>query len=510
MTSAQEKVLIVDDEEAIRKLLNRHLSTEGYLCQEASSADDALSKIKSVQPTLVILDINMPGKLGTELLTEIKASYPDTLVIMATAVSDTRIAVECMKRGADDYFTKPFSLDEVSLSIYRAQKKKERHPGNNGNSQQPVPAKVECQTATIAKGDTSQIDKLLKLTVEKKASDLHLKSSLPPVLRIDGELVTQEKLPPISAEELEAIFASMTTPEQQKVFARDLELDFIYSVPDLARFRVSAARQKGTISLALRLVPFKVYPIEVLGLPLILKDLALKPRGLILVTGTTGSGKSTTLAAMINHLNENEKRHVLTIEDPIEFLHEGKKGIIAQRDLAGDTKSFSAALIHALRHDPDVIVVGEMRDLETISTAITAAETGHLVMSTLHTTSAAQTIDRIIDVFPPNQQAMVKVQLSQVLEAVISQVLLRRVGGGRIAALEILIATAAVRNLIREGKNFQLPSVMQLGSKDHMQTLNQALAELVRKKIVTEAEALSKSSDPEQLRKLIQAPANTV
>jgi len=452
----------------------------------------------------------MPGKLGTELLTEIKASYPDTLVIMATAVSDTRIAVECMKRGADDYFTKPFSLDEVSLSIYRAQKKKERHPGNNGNSQQPVPAKVECQTATIAKGDTSQIDKLLKLTVEKKASDLHLKSSLPPVLRIDGELVTQEKLPPISAEELEAIFASIVTPEQRNTFAQDLELDFIYSVPDLARFRVSAARQKGTISLALRLVPFKVYPIEVLGLPLILKDLALKPRGLILVTGTTGSGKSTTLAAMINHLNENEKRHVLTIEDPIEFLHEGKKGIIAQRDLAGDTKSFSAALIHALRHDPDVIVVGEMRDLETISTAITAAETGHLVMSTLHTTSASQTIDRIIDVFPPNQQPMVKVQLSQVLEAVISQVLLRRIGGGRIAALEILIATAAVRNLIREGKNFQLPSVMQLGSKDHMQTLNQALAELARKKIVTQEEAMSKSSDPEQLRKLIQAPANTV
>jgi twitching motility protein PilT len=337
-----------------------------------------------------------------------------------------------------------------------------------------------------------------------------MKSFMPPVLRIDGDLVPQDKLPNNTPEDLEAIFESMTTKEQQNTFARDLELDFIYVVPELARFRVSAAKQKGTISLAIRLIPFKVYPIEVLGLPLVLKDLALKPRGLILVTGTTGSGKSTTLAAMINHLNENERRHVLTIEDPIEFVHEGKKGIIAQRDLGGDTKSFSAALIHALRHDPDVIVVGEMRDLETISTAITAAETGHLVMSTLHTTSAAQTIDRIIDVFPPNQQPMVKVQLSQVLEAVISQVLLRRVGGGRIAGLEILISTPAVRNLIREGKNFQLPSVMQLGSKDHMQTLNQSLADLVKKKVVEQSEALSKSSDPDALRKLIQAPTNTI
>jgi twitching motility protein PilT len=206
---------------------------------------------------------------------------------------------------------------------------------------------------------------------------------------------------------------------------------------------------------------------------------------------------------MIHHLNEKEKRHVITIEDPIEFLHEGGKGIMVQRDLGDDTKSFATALVHALRHDPDVIVVGEMRDLETIATAITAAETGHLVLSTLHTTNAAQTVDRMIDVFPPSQQELVRVQLSQVLEAVLSQVLVRRIGGGRVAAIEIMVATPAVRNLIRDGKTFQLPSVLELGGKDGMQTLSQALADLVRKKITTQEEALSKSSDPEHLRKLI-------
>lgn len=350
-----------------------------------------------------------------------------------------------------------------------------------------------------------EIIELLKRMVENQASDLHIRVPSPPVLRIDGELKIQKDLPPVTAEDAEQIFEQITTPEQRQIFAVEKELDFAYSVSKLARFRVSVMRQRGTISLAFRMVPFDILTIDQLGLPQICKALILKPRGLILVTGPTGSGKSTTMAAMIHHLNENSARNVITIEDPIEYLHRNIKCIIAQRDLGDDTKSFDTALVHALRHDPDVIVVGEMRDLETISTAIRAAETGHLVMGTLHTTDAAQTVDRIIDIFPPNQQPQIRLQFSQVIEAVLSQTLLpRATGKGRVAAFEIMIANAAVRNLIREGKTFELHNVMQLSASEGMQTLDQALADLVKKKIVTLEEAQMKSSHPERLKKLLE------
>lgn len=351
-----------------------------------------------------------------------------------------------------------------------------------------------------------QVTELLKLTVDKKASDLHLRVPSPPVLRIDGALVPQDDLPPVTTEDVEMIFEYITTPEQRNTFLSELELDFAYSVPKLARFRVSVMKQRSTISIAFRMVPFKVFTIDELGLPNICKELILKPRGLILVTGPTGSGKSTTMAAMINHLNESDSRNVITIEDPIEYLHRNKKCLIAQRDLGDDTKSFSTALVHAMRHDPDVIVVGEMRDLETISTAIRAAETGHLVLGTLHTTDAPQTVDRIIDIFPHGQQQQIRLQLSQVMEAILSQTLLPRIGGGRIGAFEILLATPAVRNLIREQKTFELHSIMQLNTKDGMQTLDNALVNLLRAGIITKEEALTKSSSPERLNKLLQLP----
>ena len=351
-----------------------------------------------------------------------------------------------------------------------------------------------------------QVTELLKLTVDKKASDLHLRVPSPPVLRIDGALAPQEDLPPVTVEDIEIIFEYITTPEQRNTFLNELELDFAYSVPGLARFRVSVMKQRNTISIAFRVVPFKILTIDELGLPQICKDLILKPRGLVLVTGPTGSGKSTTMAAMINHLNENDSRNVITIEDPIEYLHNNKKCLIAQRDLGDDTKSFSTALVHALRHDPDVIVVGEMRDLDTIATAIRAAETGHLVMGTLHTTDAPQTIDRIIDIFPHGQQQQVRLQLSQVMEAILSQTLLPRIEGGRIGAFEIMTAIPAVRNLIREQKTFELHSIMQLNSKDGMQTLDTALVHLLRAGIITKEEALMKSSSPERLNRLLQLP----
>ena len=280
-------------------------------------------------------------------------------------------------------------------------------------------------------------------------------------------------------------------------------MDCAYSVSGIGRFRVNVLRQRGTLAFAIRMVPFNIPTIDQLKLPLICKELILRPRGLVLVAGSAGSGKSTTVAAMLDYLNETESRNVITIEDPIEYLHHNKKCIIAQRDIGDDAKSFELALMHTLRQDPDVIYVGEMRDLPTVSIAIRAAETGHLVLSTLHTTDAAQTIDRIIDIFPANQQDQIRIQLSQVLEAVLMQCILPRITGGRVAAFEILIATSAVRNLIRMGKSYELPNVIHLSTKERMQTLDQGLAKLVKNQLISREDALMKSSDPAQLLKLL-------
>jgi len=345
---------------------------------------------------------------------------------------------------------------------------------------------------------------VLELAVSQGATDLHVKVPSPPVLRIDSVLVPQEGWPAFTAQDIEGVFEQITTQEQREAFSREQELDFAYSVPGLARFRVNVLRQRGTMSLAFRRVPSSVPSIDELDLPQVCKALILKPRGLILVTGSAGSGKSTTLAAMINHLNENAAKSVITIEDPIEYIFPDKKCLIRQRDLGDDTKSFATALIHALRHDPDVIVIGEMRDLETISTAITAAETGHLVLATLHTLDAAQSIDRIIDVFPPTQQRQMRLQLSQVIEAVLSQTLLLRTGGGRVAAFEIMLANGVIRRLIREEKIHEIEPSLEMGTLEGMQTLDQALAGLVKSGVVAREEAMAKTSSPVKLTKLLQ------
>lgn len=348
------------------------------------------------------------------------------------------------------------------------------------------------------------INELLKLTVDKGASDLHITVPSSPILRIQGELITQEDLQPLTPDDVQSVFEQITNDKQRAVFQKELELDFAYSVPGLARFRVNALQQRGSMSLAFRLIPFKAPTIDEFGLPPICKELILKPRGLILVTGAAGSGKSTTLAAMINHLNETERRNVITIEDPIEFLFRNKKCIIRQRDLGHDTKSFYTALVHALRHDPDVIVIGELRDLPTISTAMTAAETGHLVLGTMHTIDAAQSIDRIVDIFPAGQQHQIRLQLSQVIEAVLSQVLLSRVGGGRVAAFEIMLASPGIRRLIREGKIYEIPANLEGGKAEGKRTIDQALADLIRRNIVTVEEATMKSSNPAKLDEFLK------
>lgn len=346
------------------------------------------------------------------------------------------------------------------------------------------------------------MEELLREAVSSQASDLHITVGLPPVLRISGNL-TKTNNAILSPDDTDVLFKSITTAEQQSLFQQCGELDFSYSIPGISRFRVNAFRQRGTTALAVRVVTEQVPTLEQLGHPEIVKILSRKPRGLVLVTGPTGSGKSTTLAAMINLINYERSCHIITLEDPIEYLHKHNKSIINQRELHADTKSFASALRAALREDPDVILVGEMRDPETIATAITAAETGHLVFATLHTGDAAQTIDRIIDVFPPYQQQQIRIQLSLTLQGIISQQLLPRTDGfGRVAALEVLVATPAVRNLIREGKTHQIISVIQTGAKVGMQAMDMSLRDLYRRGIVPYEDALSRAMDPETFIRL--------
>ena len=350
------------------------------------------------------------------------------------------------------------------------------------------------------------IDDLLRITVAKGASDLHLKVGGAPVLRINGELIPQDEMPEMTAEDMKQVFEEITTEEQRSSFTHELELDFAYQANGIGRFRINTCLQEGTISLACRLIRTQIPTIDELELPEVCKSLVLKPSGLIIVTGPTGCGKSTTLAAMMNYLNQKEKRKVVTIEDPIEFVHQDNKCIFSQRELGTDTKSFANALKHVLRQDPNVILVGEMRDLETMATALTAAETGHLILTTLHTPSAPEAIDRFIDIFPPHQQQQVRIQLSATLEGLLHQILVpRRDGSGRVAAVEIMLATPAVRNLIREGKTYQLMNAIQTGAQYGMQTLDQALLTLCRNGIISWEEALARSADAEELKKRLNS-----
>ena len=333
------------------------------------------------------------------------------------------------------------------------------------------------------------ITELLAFAVKNKASDLHLSAGLPPMIRVHGD-VRRINLPPMEHKEVHAMVYDIMNDSQRKQYEDVWETDFSFNVPNLARFRVNAFNQDRGAAAVFRTIPSKVLTLEELECPKIFKDISQNPRGIVLVTGPTGSGKSTTLAAMIDFVNENEYGHILTIEDPIEFVHESKRSLINQREVSRDTQSFNNALRSALREDPDVILVGELRDLETIRLALTAAETGHLVFGTLHTSSAAKTIDRIIDVFPGAEKDMVRAMLSESLRAVISQTLLKKKDAtGRVAAHEIMIGTPAIRNLIREAKIAQMYSQIQTGQQYGMQTLDQCLQELVKRNIVSAAEA---------------------
>jgi twitching motility protein PilT len=353
---------------------------------------------------------------------------------------------------------------------------------------------------------TLDLSEILLAVVKQKASDLHITAGAPPMLRVRGSLIPIEGMPRLTPTDTREIVYAVLNSSQRQRLETDWQLDFAYSVPGVGRYRVNAYFQRGTLGAAFRLIPTETVPIEQLGLPPIVREFSHKPRGIVLVTGPTGSGKSTTLASVINEINETRDDHIMTIEDPIEFLHSHKRCIVNQREVGSDAPSFALALKAALRQDPDVILVGEMRDMETIGTALTAAETGHLVFATLHTQDAPQTIDRIIDVFPPEQQGQVRAQLAIGLQGVVTQTLLPTADGlGRCIAAEVLVPTPGVRNLIREGKTHQIYSLIQTGASHGMQTMDTSLAQLVRQQRITMAVAEACSSQPGELRKLVQA-----
>jgi twitching motility protein PilT len=346
-------------------------------------------------------------------------------------------------------------------------------------------------------------------TIERRASDLHITAGAPPTIRVRGRLTALEGYPVLTPSDTREIVYAVLNNEQRQRLETDWQVDLAYAIPGRARFRVNAYFQRTAIGAAFRLIPNEITPIDTLGLPPVVHEFAKKPRGFVLFTGPTGSGKSTSLASIIDEINANTEQHIMTIEDPIEFLHGHKRCIVNQRELGSDAPSFGLALRAALRQDPDVILVGEMRDLETISTALTAAETGHLVFATLHTQDTPQTIDRIIDVFPPHQQHQVRVQLSVALQGIVTQTLLPTAdGSSRCMAAEVLVPTPAIRNLIREGKTHQIYSVLQTSAAHGMQTMDASLAGLVRAGTITRALAESRATSPEELRRLLGDPAS--
>jgi twitching motility protein PilT len=352
------------------------------------------------------------------------------------------------------------------------------------------------------------LHQLLKILVEANGSDLHVTTNSPPQMRVDGHLIPMD-FPPMNQVETKQLCYSVLTDAQKHKFEEENELDLSFGVKGLSRFRGNMFIQRGAVAGVFRVIPYKIMTFEELGLPPIVPELAARPRGLILVTGPTGSGKSTTLASVVDYININRREHIVTIEDPIEYLHPHKGCLVNQREVGSDTKGFKNALKYVLRQDPDVVLIGELRDLETIEAALTLAETGHLCLATLHTNSCAQTINRIVDVFPPYQQTQIRAQLSFVLEGVMSQTLIPRMGTkGRALALEIMVPNAAIRNLIREDKVHQIYSQMQIGQeKFGMQTMNQSLFILFQKRMISLEEALGRSQDPEELKQMISNPA---
>jgi twitching motility protein PilT len=517
------KILVVNDDSGMfERLQSRFMADEpGFEVFNAISGPRALGIASQRKPDVIIVDGDMIGLDGYSLTQQLKAD-PEIaavpVVILANEPSETT-ALKARQSGAAAHLASSVDLgvllDKVRLLAgvaVTAQSVVPQTPDAGYGAPQPVvpaetPAQPESRPASSVKaGDSGMphVDDLLRLMIDRGGSDLHITVGSPPGIRQRGEIVPVDGVRPLSQKDTQEMILSMLSEEQRKRFEVELELDFAYSIPGVSRFRANVLQQRNSLGAVFRVIPLRIPTMQELNLPKVCKYLAERPRGLVLVTGPTGSGKSTTLAAMVDHVNETRPLHIITMEDPIEFMHKNKRAYVNQREVGEDTHSFASALKRVLRQDPDVILVGEMRDLETISAAITAAETGHLVFATLHTTGGPETVDRIIDVFPPHQQQQVRMQLSGTLEGVLSQVLLRSTDGkSRVLAMEIMLGIPAISNLIREGKTHQMATIIQGGAQLGMQTLDQHLKTLLQAGKITFEEAIGKAKEPRELAAMV-------
>ncbi len=535
---AQKKVLIVNEDSAHFERLKDALGKTGYdfLCLNAISGPRAIGMASGQHPDVVIVDGHLEGLDGYALTQQIKSdpALAETPVVILALEPSEASAMRARQAGASAHLPASVSLDVLVDKIMTLSGARgdgpveaavasvpatdvplpEAPPAGYGAPSAPPPREPDLPPpptkpvadveGPVGDSDIPHIDDLLRLMIERGGSDLHITVGSPPGIRQRGELMPVENTRPLTPKDTMTMILSLLSEEQRKRFETELELDFAYSIPGVSRFRSNVFQQRNSMGAVFRVIPIKIPTIDELLLPKVCKYLAERPRGLVLITGPTGSGKSTTLAAMINHINENRALHIITLEDPIEFMHKNKKAYVNQREIGEDTHSFAAALKRVLRQDPDVILVGEMRDLETIAAAITAAETGHLVLATLHTTGGPATVDRIIDVFPPHQQQQVRMQLSGTLEGVLSQVLLRSTDGrSRVMAMEIMLGIPAISNLIREGKTHQMSTIIQGGASLGMQTLDQHLKSLLQGGKITFEEAMSKAMAPRELAQMV-------
>jgi twitching motility protein PilT len=501
-------VLIVDDEPSVRRIHVRLLEKAGHRGLAASSIAEAQGILAGEEIDVALLDVRLPGESGLDLARRIQRTHPRTSVIMVTGTADFTTMSDARLAGAIDFLVKPATPADLLAAVERAGARRQRRtPAATPNATAAVaPIPVAAAPAPVSAEDPT-LDRLFRLLVETGASDLHLAATMPPMMRKDGEMMPLEPdAEPLSASDVIRLLNPVIPGKNRQEFEAIHDTDFAYEIPGVSRFRGNVFMDRHGMAAVFRIVRNEIMSAEALGLTPAMIELCDLRKGLVLVTGPTGSGKSTTLAAMIDYINRTRSDHIITIEDPIEFVHENVKCLVNQRELHNHTVSFKGALRAALREDPDVILVGEMRDLETIAIALEAAETGHLVFGTLHTTTAASTVDRIIDQFPGDRQAQIRVMLSESLRGVIAQTLCRKVDGGRVAAWEVLIVTNAISNIIRVGRTYQIPSMMQVGRGLGMVTLNDALVELVRAGTVSPEEARVRAVDRDAFDALLEGP----
>jgi len=544
------RILVVHEDVKLTEGIREGLRAAGSDIEVSSvlSGPRALGLIESHRPSIILVDADLEGMDGYSLTKQIKSGpHSNSQVIIVSRQPGEASALMARQAGAVAHLHSEGSLDAIVSKVLAlagaaapvshastgvAEPASVVTPASSHHAPQaasvgspppaqfgsgmpqpvvsapaqsaPQPAVSQPASPPAASVSEFHVDDLLRLMLERGGSDLHITVGSPPGIRMRGELVPVENSRPLTPRDAQAMIMGLLSEEQRRRFETELELDFAYSIPGVSRFRANVFQQRNSIGAVFRVIPLLIPTIDELALPKVARFLAERPRGLVLVTGPTGSGKSTTLAAVIDHINASRPLHIITLEDPIEFMHRNKKAYVNQREIGEDTHSFAAALKRVLRQDPDVILVGEMRDLETISAAITAAETGHLVLATLHTTGGPETIDRIIDVFPPHQQQQVRMQLSNTLEGVLSQVLLRHTDGrSRVMAMEIMLGIPAIRNLIREGKTHQMATIIQGGGSLGMQTLDQHLKTLLQSGKITFEEAISKAQNPRELAGMV-------